>query len=187
MSKYSVANTLQEHSTRCTERNLGMPFYLSLPFISIHDLSLSFFVIHYLSLSICFKDSCLFTTPASEQPLAEFGSGSPPPAGDQHPSHNLVWKNIINSMKISTCCFIILTNHDKITGIKNWEEFTKFLNILNASTNLNPKRMPVIHVQCEKCVNTETGDVEGEERDHVTNPAPVPKVWVKGEKHSNHW
>ena len=34
----------------------------------------------------------------------------------------------------------------------------------------------VIHVQCEKYVNTKTGDVEGEERDDVTNPAPVPKV-----------
>ena len=39
--------------------------------------------------------------------------------------------------------------------------------------------MPVIHVQCEKCVNTETGDVEGEERDHVTNPAESPKSEAK--------
>ena len=39
---------------------------------------------------------------------------------DQHPSHNGLEKYHIFFMKISTCCFIIPTNHEKITAIKNW-------------------------------------------------------------------
>ena len=91
ISKYSAGALNALHRK---EPLLGMPCYQRYLSLSIHSLC------HFLS--FCFKGSWLTTcsrpTPASEQPLAEFGSGSPPPAGDlgrqvlakslQNPSHN---------------------------------------------------------------------------------------------------